>query len=147
MNCAVFCLARLLDIPPRGVEVILRHRHRGLLRLAADSSISDVLMPDVALEVLRDRLGFDVAEYEGDGPADVRGWARLSASRFLGDRLLITAQSRHDVGDPRGRRPAHSLLAEAGWIFDNQNPRGLRGGEHPYRDARVLAVHRVRSDA
>jgi hypothetical protein len=146
MNCAVFCLSRLTCLPPRAVEVMLRRRHRGLLHIAADSSIHDVLMPDAALDVLRDRLGFDIAEYEGEGPADVAGWARLSASRFLGDRLLLTAESRHHVGDPEGRRPAHSLVAEAGWIFDNQNPRGLRGGEHPYRDARVLAVHRVRSE-
>jgi hypothetical protein len=133
-----------MDIPPRAVEVILRRRHRGLMHVAADSSIHDVLMPDAALDVLRDRLGFDVAEYHGDGPADVRGWARLSASRYWGSRLLLTAASRHGMGDRRGRRPAHSLVAEDGWIFDNMYPRGLRGGDHPYRDARVLAVHRVR---
>lgn len=144
MNCAVFALSRLLDVPPGMVEVILRRRHRGLLHLAADSTISDVLMPDAALDVLRDRLGLDVAEYSGAGPATVYGWARLSASRFLGDRLLITAQSRLSRATG-GRRPAHALVAEAGRVFDNQNPRGLRGDAHPYRDHRVFAVHRVRS--
>jgi hypothetical protein len=144
-NCAVFCLSRLTYLPPRAVEVILRNHHRGMLRVAADAAIRDVRVPDILYDLLPP-LGFDVAEYHGEGPADVRGWARLSASRFLGDRLLVTAESRHGLGDPRGRRPAHSLLVEAGWIFDNMNPRGLRGGDHPYRDARVLAVHRVRSE-
>jgi hypothetical protein len=97
-----------------------------------------VTLPEVAVAIMP-RLGFRVVNYKGVGPLIASGWARWSSRWFPGTPLLLLIGG---DGCPGG----HVVIARDGLLYDNGNPDGLTGLDHPCASAIVRCVLRLYVD-
>jgi hypothetical protein len=129
-------LARIAGIDvDEMLERLRPYADRGWVEFDAAGLItSGVTMPETAVDLLP-KLGYRVASYRGTGPAIASGWARRPRRWFPGIAVLLVV----DTDVPGG----HAMLARDGMLFDNNNPAGMPGLDHPHSQARVRVILRT----